>query len=76
MELTAKLEGEGQAAMIKPSSAVTIYSNNQGAIALAKNPTNHARTKHIDIQHHFVRSYAKSLGLIQRSRMEDKNDDP
>jgi hypothetical protein len=32
-----------------------IYADNQGCIALAKNPQNHARTKHIDIQHHFVR---------------------
>lgn len=35
--------------------AVVIYSDNQGAIALAKNPANHQRTKHIDIQQHFVR---------------------
>ncbi len=27
----------------------------QGAISLTKNPTQHARTKHIDVQHHFVR---------------------
>lgn len=32
-----------------------IYGDNQGAIALAKNPQFHARTKHIDIQQHFVR---------------------
>ena len=35
--------------------ATVIYGDNQGAIALAKNPQFHARTKHIDIQHHFVR---------------------
>jgi hypothetical protein len=35
--------------------ATIIYGDNQGAIALAKNPQFHARTKHIDIQHHFVR---------------------
>ena len=33
----------------------TIYDDNQGAIALAHNPEHHARTKHIDIQYHFVR---------------------
>ena len=32
-----------------------IYGDNQGAIALARNPQFHARTKHIDTQHHFVR---------------------
>ncbi|TPX55785.1 DNA-directed DNA polymerase [Powellomyces hirtus] len=32
-----------------------IYEDNQGCIALARNPTNHARTKHIDIRHHFIR---------------------
>ena len=32
-----------------------LYEDNQGAIALAKNPTNHARTKHIDIRHHYIR---------------------
>jgi len=35
--------------------ATVIFGDNQGAIALAKNPQFHARTKHIDIQHHFVR---------------------
>jgi len=36
-------------------NARTIYEDNQGAIALANNPEYHARTKHIDIQYHFVR---------------------
>ena len=31
-----------------------IYSDNQGAIALANNPGFHARSKHIDIQYHFI----------------------
>jgi hypothetical protein len=33
----------------------TIMADNQSCIALAKNPTFHARTKHIDIQHHYIR---------------------
>jgi hypothetical protein len=33
-----------------------IYCDNQSAIALARNPEHHARTKHIDIQYHFVRN--------------------
>jgi hypothetical protein len=32
-----------------------LKEDNMGAIALAKNPQYHARTKHIDIQHHFIR---------------------
>jgi hypothetical protein len=35
--------------------AMMIQCDNQGAISLTKNPTQHARTKHIDVQHHFVR---------------------
>ena len=34
-----------------------ISSDNQGAIALAKNPGFHARSKHIDIQYHFIREH-------------------
>jgi len=41
-------------------SAVILYGDNQGAIALAKNPVYHGRTKHIDIQHHFVREKVES----------------
>ena len=35
--------------------ATTIMCDNQGSIALAKNPKHHSRTKHIDMQHHFIR---------------------
>ena len=33
----------------------TIREDNQGAIAIAKNPVSHSRTKHIDIKYHFIR---------------------
>lgn len=46
------------------AQATVIYCDNQGAIALAKNPQFHARTKHIDIQHHFVREKINE-GLVQ-----------
>ena len=35
---------------------VRVYEDNQGAIHLADNPMSSARTKHIDIRHHFARS--------------------
>ena len=38
----------------KQDNAITIFEDNQGAIALAKNPTHHSRTKHIDIKYHYV----------------------
>ena len=38
----------------------TIYSDNQGAIALAQNPGFHAQSKHIDIQFHFVREHVNT----------------
>jgi hypothetical protein len=34
--------------------AMVIQCDNQGTISLTKNLTQHARTKHIDVQHHFV----------------------
>ena len=33
----------------------TVFENNQGCIALAENPVNHQRTKHIDVRYHFTR---------------------
>jgi len=32
-----------------------LFTDNQSALALAKNPVSHARAKHIDVRHHFVR---------------------
>lgn len=48
----------GLLSQIRPSGplqTVIIFGDNQGAIALAKNPLHHGRVKHIDIQHHWVR---------------------
>ena len=36
-------------------NATQIWEDNQGAIALAQNAGYHARTKHVDIRHHFIR---------------------
>ena len=33
---------------------LTIYCDNTSAINISKNPVQHSRTKHIEIQHHFI----------------------
>ena len=40
---------------IVPRPPTILRTDNQGALALAKNPVNHSRSKHIDIKHHFIR---------------------
>jgi len=45
---------------------VTLGVDNMGAQKLATNPVFHARTKHIDIRHHFVRdAYEKKMISIE-----------
>ncbi len=44
--------------------ATTIMCDNQGSISLAKNPTHHSRTKHIDVQYHFIREKL-DMGVIR-----------
>ena len=43
---------------------LTIYCDNIGAINISKNPVQHSRTKHIEIQHHFIRELVKDGTLI------------
>ena len=38
----------------------TIYCDSQTAIAIAKNPVHHPRTKHINIRYHFVRDHNRN----------------
>jgi Reverse transcriptase (RNA-dependent DNA polymerase)/gag-polypeptide of LTR copia-type/Integrase core domain/GAG-pre-integrase domain len=49
---------------VNTSSAILIFSDSQGSIALGKNPEYHARTKHIDIQHHFVREHVSNGTVV------------
>ena len=44
--------------------ATTIMCDNQGCMSLAKKPTHHLRTKHIDVQYHFIREKLKT-GVIE-----------
>ncbi|GKB95454.1 uncharacterized mitochondrial protein-like protein [Tanacetum coccineum] len=48
---------------IQPPKPIPIYFDNQSSIALASNPIQHARAKHIEIDCHFVKENIKS-GLI------------
>ncbi len=47
------------------NGATNIMCDNQGCIALTKNPTHHSHTKHNDIQCHFIREKLESgeIGL-------------
>jgi hypothetical protein len=44
---------------------MVVNVDNQGAVALAKNPVFHDRSKHIDIQYHYTREVFKAgaIGL-------------
>ena len=48
---------------IRRSKPIKIYIDNQAAKAMAENPVNHERTKHIDISYHFIREVVSS-GLV------------
>ncbi len=48
-DLDTMCEGGGEEIVI------LLKGNNQGSVALAHNPVFHSKTKHIDIQHHYIR---------------------
>lgn len=45
------------------NDATLILADNQGAIALAKNPTHHNGTKHIAIRYHFTREHVNNKNI-------------
>ena len=53
-----------------------IRVDNEGAIALARHPSNHDRTKHIDTLHHFVRDQvdARTLRLVRVDTGDNTSD--
>lgn len=46
------------------TNPTVIFEDNQGCIALSENPVHHPRTKHFDIQHHFVREKVQSKEIV------------
>ncbi|KAI5708540.1 hypothetical protein M8J77_024816 [Diaphorina citri] len=51
--------------------SVVIYGDNKGAIDLSKNAKYQARTKHIDVKHHFIRDHVQK-GTIKILRVSTK----
>jgi hypothetical protein len=41
------------------SKTISIYEDNEGCIALSKNPQDHKRTRHIQVKYHFLRSHVQ-----------------
>lgn len=54
------------------TDAVTLYIDNNAAMKLTKNPEFHARTKHIELRHHFLREQVLQ-GTIQMKRIDTKD---
>ena len=46
--------------------AMRIYYDSQSAIFLEKNPAYHSKTKHINVQYHFVRDMVETKVLLEK----------
>ena len=55
---------------------IVLKCDNQSSIKLVHNPIYHARTKHIEIQHHFVREkiQSKEIDLIYCNTTDNVSD--
>jgi hypothetical protein len=52
---------------------LTLYYDNLSAIGISKNPIQHSKTKHIDIQHHFIRDLVEEKAMtLEHVDMEEK----
>jgi hypothetical protein len=53
-----------------------LYIDNQAALSLARNPSHHSRTKHIDVRYHFIRTEvaAGTINLQQIGTKENTAD--
>ena len=50
---------------------VPLLCDNESAIKLTNNPVQHARTKHIDVHHHFIRDHQQK-GCIKSVGTDDQ----
>jgi hypothetical protein len=53
-------------------SKVPLLCDNESAIRMADNPVEHSRTKHIDIQYHFLRDHQQRGGDIEIAYVSTK----
>ncbi|MCO5593727.1 hypothetical protein L7F22_047744 [Adiantum nelumboides] len=53
-------------------TAITIYTDSQSALAVARNPVFHAHTKHIEVHYHYVRERL-STGEISLAYVPTQN---
>eukprot|EP00253_Pinus_taeda_P024923 PITA_24923 len=62
--------------MVLVQEAIRIDCDSQSAIFLAKNPAYHSKTKHIDVQYHFVRDMIedKKVLLIKEDTLKNTAD--
>ena len=65
------LQGLLQELKVLKEKAV-VYSNNQSAIHLCKNPVFHERTKHVDVRYHFIREKVTN-GVIKVDKVSSED---
>ena len=62
---------------VMPSDAIPLYCDNNGAIALAKEPRSHQKSKHIERRYHLIRDYLeKGYVEVKRVNSTDNVADP
>ena len=62
---------------VMPSNAIPLYYDNNGTIALAKEPRSHQKFKHIERRYHLIRDYLeKDYVEIRRVNSTDNVANP
>jgi ATP sulfurylase len=51
---------------IRAPTSMDLHIDNQGALDITKDPKDHQRTKHIDVQHHFIRDLVRKGTIVPK----------